>query len=63
MAHEKSSKRLASIAAKYLKMGIADFHHNWGSRNAENVLREVKALAASVLTQFEPKAKKQKLKK
>lgn len=74
MAKKVSSKRLASIAGEYLEMDFAEFcwHVGWPRANypkpkldktRAKIYCEVQALAASVLSQTEPKAKAKRVKK
>ena len=56
MAKKETSKRLAKIAGKYLNIDPDDFPDFNHSRRT--LLRDIKSLAASVLSQYETEQKK-----
>lgn len=58
-----SSKQLAMIAGKYLEMSDGELCYYLDFTCFRSRANEIRALAASVLSQTEPKPKKRKVKK
>lgn len=67
MKTKKTSKALAKLAGKYLEMKLGDFYSHLCNRSLISIHRDIKRLAASVLSQYESeqaeKPKKKQVKK